>query len=416
MPTRAFTLQTRENHIFVAGELRLGDYRRVLAAIHNLTHRLGYQDIVLDFERCSACFAGPILAIGATVARMRREGVDADLLLPKSGKLRNLFLNAGWAHIIDPAHHDSSHFRGYSHVPAIQYSSAAEQKAAVDNMVDKILCSLDGLDRNDLNAVEWSLNEVTDNVLAHADSPIGGFVSLTNFKARHKVEFTVVDPGVGILTTLKEGHPEIRFDADALDRAISVRVTRDPSYGQGNGLYGTFEIAAQGQGNLHIHSGFARLDYYDGGVHIRSEQIPFNGTLVVASMDCSQPASLGEALRFGGERYDASGYVESRFEVEARPELWFRLAKESSSFGSRDAGTPVRTKLENLVLMHPDRVILVDCRDVPLISSSFADEVFGKLFVALGPVRFTNALELRSMSATVRSLVDKAVLQRAKEP
>lgn len=408
-------IQTRKNVLAVSGKLGIGDYRRVLGAIHTLVRRKGYQDIILDFTSCVGTYAGPVLAIAATAARLRREGVDTDLRIPRTNiRLRNLFLNAGWAHAIDPEHHDRSRFRGYRHVPVINFTSPQEQHKAITTMVDAILCSMTGLDRSDLATIEWSLNEVTDNVLVHADSDVGGFVHLQNFKERKLVEFAVVDPGVGIPTTLREGHPELRFDTDALDRAIREGVTRDSSYGQGNGLFGTFRSAEISGGYLNIHSGYARLDYHDGEIHIRSEQIPFKGTLVVAGLSCSDPKTLGEALRFEGRKYTPSDYIEQHFESERRSELSFEMAKEAASFGSRVAGEPVRTKLRNLMEMNPSSRVVIDFREIPILSSSFADEVFGKLFVNVGPMRFARGLDFINTTETVKGLIDKAILQRAK--
>jgi hypothetical protein len=50
--------------------------------------------------------------------------------------------------------------------------------------------------------------------------------------------------------------------------------------------------------------------------------------------------------------------------------------------------------------------------DVSLVSSSFADEVFGKLFMALGPMTFGQRLQFRGHSLIVQSLIDKAISQR----
>jgi len=41
--------------------------------------------------------------------------------------------------------------------------------------------------------------------------------------------------------------------------------------------------------------------------------------------------------------------------------------------------------------------IVIDFEGIHLISSSFADEVFGKLFFDLGPLDFSNKLELRNL-------------------
>ena len=65
--------------------------------------------------------------------------------------------------------------------------------------------------------------------------------------------------------------------------------------------------------------------------------------------------------------------------------------------------------------MNPSHRIVVDFSDVPLISSSFADEVFGKLFVELGALKFMGSLALRGMASTVSGFVDKAILQRSRD-
>jgi hypothetical protein len=235
---------------------------------------------------------------------------------------------------------------------------------------------------------------------------------MTSFKQRRRVEFSVADAGISIPTSLREGHPELGEDIRALERAVREGVTRNPDLGQGNGLFGTFQVTRTSGGYLHIHSGYARLDYEEDQLRFTKEDVPFRGTLVVACLDCSNPAALGDALRFRDAKHTPLDYIETHFEDRSLDHLVFHLAQEATSFGSRLAGEPVRTKLHNLVHMNPGRRLVVDMADVPLVSSSFADEVFGKLFVSLGPLLFTQALEFRQISQTVRSLVDKAILQR----
>ena len=74
----------------------------------------------------------------------------------------------------------------------MQFRTAQDQYEAVNLVTEKILAALSGFDRNHLKAIEWSLNEITDNVINHAQSPIGGLVHITNFSREQKiVEFCV---------------------------------------------------------------------------------------------------------------------------------------------------------------------------------------------------------------------------------
>ena len=86
------------------------------------------------------------------------------------------------------------------------------------------------------------------------------------------------------------------------------------------------------------------------------------------------------------------------FESDSSIELEFVLRNETASLGSRLAGKPVRHKLLNLSKMIHDRKITIDFSDINLVSSSFADEVIGKLFVEMGTIEFMRRFELRNMS------------------
>ena len=325
-----------------------------------------------------------------------------------------MFINSNWAHHIQPERYAESGYRGYVRVPMTQFETPSQQQSLVDRMVDAILCSQTEFSRGDLGAIEWALNEITDNVMNHADSPIGGLAQLVNYKQSGRVEFVVADPGIGIPQSLRVGHPELRSDPEALDRAIREGVTGNSSLGQGNGLFGTLELCQVGSGYLQVHSSYARFAYRSGDQRTLSEQVPFRGTLVIAALDVSDTDALGEGLRFGGRRHEPLDYIESHFELDDSDVLLVKLAEEADSFGARRAGAPLRAKLRNIVKMSGGRRVVVDFSDVPLVSSSFADEVFGKLLVEVGPLQFMQTITLQGMSRIVSELVDRAMRQRSR--
>jgi hypothetical protein len=274
--------------------------------------------------------------------------------------------------------------------------------------------SISGIQRSDLAAIEWSVNEITDNVLTHARTETGGLVQVTTFERnRRRVEFVVSDAGATIPTTLRESHPEIASDVIALERAIREGITRDKTVGQGNGLFGTFEVCRASGGQFHVHSGHAKLSFTSKQqLDIRREQIPFAGTLVVASIDCSTAGLLQKALKFGGKPHIPIDFIETQYESKQGDIPRFIMYEEASSVGSRLAGEPIRKKMIALVQMVNVKRLIIDFEGVPLVSSSFADEVFGKLFLELGPIRFAQSFELVNISDTVRNLIDKAIAQR----
>ncbi len=260
------------------------------------------------------------------------------------------------------------------------------------------------------------MSELTDNVLVHAESRVGGFVQVSTFERfRRRIQFVVADAGIGIPSSLRSSHPSISSDTEALDKAIREGVTRDQSVGQGNGLFGSYEICSKSLGEFMIDSGYARLRFHpNSGLAITAQGIPYTGTLVVATIDFSDPRLLEHALVFNGIPHKPVDYVDLKYVQNADGDIEFRLVKECSSFGSRVSGKPVRHKLMNLLNMTETGVVSIDFSEVPLLSSSFADEAIGKLFLLMGPVEFMQRVKLINMMHTVEALINKAIAQRMK--
>lgn len=115
--------------------------------------------------------------------------------------------------------------------------------------------------------------------------------------------------------------------------------------------------------------------------------MPYSGTLVVACVDYSKRGVLQEALKFGNKKHlPVRDYIEAVHESDDGERIVFVINKEAESFGTRVAARPVKIKLQNLASLCPEQKIFVDFSDVPVVSSSFADEVLGKLFLELGPL------------------------------
>jgi STAS-like domain of unknown function (DUF4325) len=136
------------------------------------------------------------------------------------------------------------------------------------------------------------------------------------------------------------------------------------------------------------------------------------GTMVVCGIDYARPLLLEEALDIKTVRFSPVDMIEVKYETMDDGNINFVVKDEASSFGSRISGTPVRNKLRNLISFLEGNKVIVDFADVHLVSSSFAGEVFGKLFVELGPLGFSSSLEMRNIDPIIKLLIDKAIVQR----
>jgi anti-sigma regulatory factor (Ser/Thr protein kinase) len=400
------------SHLHFERDLR-GDPLPVIAALHRMVTKLGYQDITLDFRLVGFVSPSFVLPIATTCRSYRLQKIDFDILLPNERKIEKLFINTNWAHLVSPEHFEDKSGLNKNHISATQFWTAEDHFRVVDESMRMMLEAIPGIDRSRLKALEWALNEITDNVLNHSASPIGGIVQVVTFPNRHRVEFYVCDAGETIPKTLRNGRPDIGDDTTAMRKAIEEGVTKNSETNQGNGLYGTFKCCEVSGGEFDAISGWISLHHKPGQIRVRRETSPYNGTFIRAAINYDYEKLLEKALVFKGRSHDPGyDYVERIYQSNSDA-IHFKVAEELNAFGTRESGRLARTKISNL-MDNSTTPIELDFENVRIISSSFADEVFGKLFVDLGPLAFGRLCQFRNVDQTVRGLIDRAIEQRMK--
>ena len=403
------TVSYTNNIISIKSNPHPVDLRRICSALYNVIQGSGWKDVILDFSQCDRVSERVMLPLIPIIVQYReREKINFKLHEPDNDQLRRLFVNANWGHYINPQKYTYKlvPYEG-GHVPASRYDDQESESELHRQVMDLVLGSLQ-VDQANLKVVEWSLWEIMNNVSNHAESSVGGFVQATAFHGTNRVEFVVADAGIGIPASMKErDHPK------ALRDAISEGITKDKQNNAGNGLYGSYQAATISGGQFELNSYHGHL-FQSGMENSKSENIPvpYEGTSVRCAIGLSDPELLNKALRFKGKAHDPYSVYLNTFENESEEMIFNMKKKAAKSFGSRAGGTYVRVQIENL-LRDGDRIVL-DFDGVGVISSSFADEVFGRLFVAMGFRAFTRRIEMRHVDPTVDGLIDRAIEQRIK--
>ena len=90
----------------------------------------------------------------------------------------------------------------------------------------------------------------------------------------------------------------------------------------------------------------------------------------------------------------------------------FKMKTECKSFGSRASGIKARLKIENILCLSEGRPLEFDFEGVSIISSSFADEVFGRLFSQLKAMQFLQKIKFKNTNSDIAFLIDRAIEQR----
>ncbi|MDA8009923.1 MAG: STAS-like domain-containing protein, partial [Alphaproteobacteria bacterium] len=383
-----------------------------VSCLHKIIERSGYRDVVVDASRCTFCHPGFMVPIITQMERYRREkGVTYTLEMPThSDSLERLFVNANWAHIMQPDRWPERSRDDYgNHIPLRRYSTEEQMHVLVNEAIESILHTRK-VDRDSLHGVEWSLNEIADNVLQHSGSSIGGFLQLNLPQQRGFVEFMVADAGRGISHTLR-----VEDHQTALRESILFGRTRDTSNHMGDGLYGSYRTALCSHGSFNLNSGKASLFLSHGEELLQESErrVPYIGTFVSCALSFNEPEAFRRALSWEGgdvarEGEERVGYLDIKYGGGETLELDM---KEYRSFlGSRTGGKKFRRRLDNL--LKEGKSVGLNFSGVSMVSSGFADEALAMLIRDIGDAEFRERVGMRGASDIVGFVIDRAIRHR----
>ncbi|WP_159065969.1 STAS-like domain-containing protein [Deinococcus ficus] len=389
--------------IRVTGILHWNAFCIISASIKKITSSDPRKNIIVDLSQIIIGYQDGILPLIALLDFYRLNDYEVSVRLPKHHESREKFSSHNWSHYLDKNNKKTN--RNNPRTSGVLEFNDFE---SLNNMINKaIQIAIKGgqFKPGTLKALEWSLNEITDNVIRHSGNYHGWLEVI--WQADGSIEFTVCDNGIGIPNTMRDAFPDLQDDAAALHRAMEKGVTSNQE-GQGNGLAGTLEIVLQSGGSLMINSHRGHLRVEGGRTKAETGCVPYNGTFVHFRIPGIAEVDLAKAL-WG---YEELGYVDLKYDNNETDGIVISLREEENNFGNRATGERIRNLIMNVATDNPGRPITVDFSEIGLVSSSFADEVFGKLALKWGIMNFSRLVKFTNMCGLVDGIINKAIMQR----
>ncbi len=290
-----------------------------------------------------------------------------------------------------------------------QFSTADEIYELLHSVIRYVRES-DTIQKGVIRSIEWCLNETLDNILQHSQSAAGFFMGQL-MKAQKTFSFCVFDCGRGIYNSLK---PSIHCPSsayDAITMAMQERITRDNRIGQGNGLWGFSELIRKNNGYMRISSHGATYTFDHGQErNVTSGDFnlgPDNGTVLIdCQLNYDREIDVTGALK----GYDPGDTWLDRFD-ELNGEYRYVIADISKGTGTRVAAERARNIILNGMEDTKAKAI-IDFAGVNTISSSYADELIGKILIKIGFVAFLKLVKIENVSSFISSIINRSVQQR----
>jgi hypothetical protein len=311
----------------------------------------------------------------------------------------NLFRNLG----IPFTEHFNRHAESGRFIPVMMINDEESVYQATNSVCDLVIHQFDN-SRGFLPAMEWCVNEVIDNVRLHSESITPGAVCAQYYPQSHRLDIAIVDQGRGIKASLCE-RLQLASHQDAIKRALERGMTRNPNIGQGNGLAGTLDIVNCNGGYLDIWTGDAHL-------HVKNNKIRFKpiptveGTGVLIRLDTETAVNLGDIF-IGDSGWSYLNVVSEQIERKGG----LKVKNECLHTGGRSPATALRHKIE-AVLPEMDDVLIIDFDEIESASSSFLDELLGRLAASMGSHQFQSRIQLLNMSPILENMANVVIHQR----
>lgn len=259
-----------------------------------------------------------------------------------------------------------------------------------------------------LPAMEWMVNELIDNIIIHAEAPVPGVVCAQFYPKRKVIEVAIYDMGRGLRESLATTR-DVPTHKEALELALKRGVTRDPEVGMGYGMAGSLEISKSNGGDFRLWSGDATYSV-KGGEVLGIEKIPMvQGTGIYLSIRTDHPVKLAETWIGGGDW----GFIENQAE-KLEETGGMDVAAECVNTGSRPPGKYLRRKIV-AILPEMEVPLMLDFSNVRAASSSFLDELLGRLAFEFGTDVFKDRVRLTGMEETILKMANVVIAQRTGE-
>ncbi|MBA8815849.1 hypothetical protein FHX48_000901 [Microbacterium halimionae] len=297
----------------------------------------------------------------------------------------------------------------------IRYDSESDAQVIssrfMDALTEAIVCESGVID-----ALNWCVYEVLDNVFQHSTAS-SGYVMMQLHARSRKLAIAVSDTGRGIHKSMVEAIDASKIDRTklshahlAIEHALQQGVTSKGNLNQGNGLHGLRRSVEINGGSLAVRSGRGLWSYARANVLQNTDLLRpvldvdrAHATTVDWQLDCATPVSINDALG----RSERSS--ELLLQIEVGLEHYRIDAREIEEYvGSRSKGSEIRTRIRNYLNSGAQQVV-IDLANIGVVSSSFADEVAGKLAAELGELEYRRRVFIDGASPTNRGLIERAI-------
>ena len=289
--------------------------------------------------------------------------------------------------------------------------NSASAEAAIEHLSNLVRRNAEGFAGDVLNSAQTAIAEVVENVSRHAHATTSSFVCGQYHPTTHKLSICVADSGIGLRRSFEEApyqpaRERLEAGDDPLDLAIEPLMSS--RYGMGHSGYGLFyasELCRQARGRFAISSGSGSLVLL-GNEQFKLHHRWWDGTVVNLMLDSNSNVNSSAIwAKLPSEENDGD-WVTSYLPAAAAPFISMQL--HGTRLYTRDTAKAIFDQIKESV----SQGLPISMKHVTTITPSFADELFGNLYQALGEQRYRAVVKISDASDYMQRLIELVLKNR----
>ncbi len=373
-----------------------------IVSMQRLINKFKHTNIILDFSEVKTIFTSPTVQISAYIEYYKSKGITFEVIGASSYLLNTYFINPNLPNqsIIKGTHNFFD--------KVWMFHNSEDVYTLTMGIISSLRKSVE-CEKGVIESCEWGIYEIMDNVIQHSEINKGFVMAQVN-KTTKNLNICIFDYGVGIYSTMKETSPRPRNPVDAISLSVKEGKKGAKSIGQGNGMWGLYNIINENSGHLTIISGTGGIAFQNNKTKVFKDILILNfkqqATTINFHINLNKETLLTNAIK-GFVFVDL--YIENLEDDFGR--TIFKVNEVSSGTGTRESALAIRNNLLNIYTA-TKKPIIIDFADIGIISSSFADELIGKLILKLGFFQYQQIFQLINMNTTIQSILHRSIGQR----
>ena len=145
-------------------------------------------------------------------------------------------------------------------IPIEQFKTASWDRS---NRLIKLLARHTELHADIEDQIRTCIQEIAQNIVDHAESPIGGVMAARYIAASRQVRVGIVDRGIGIAAALRRGFSDTSDSAIALERVVKGGFSsKSRLNNMGLGVSNLFSLVKSGGGHMALFTGDAYAEVH----------------------------------------------------------------------------------------------------------------------------------------------------------